>query len=57
MRIVLTGASGQLGGYLLRELQTRDWAVTAWSGHQTGELFGCRLHPVDLALPDRITAA
>lgn len=57
MRIVLTGASGQLGGYLLRELQNRDWSVTAWGGSRAGELFGRRLHPVDLAMPDRIAAA
>ncbi len=57
MRIVLTGASGQLGGYLLRELQTAAWPVMAWSGSRAGELFGVRLHPVDLALPDRIAAA
>lgn len=56
MRILLTGASGQLGGYLLRELQAQDWPVTAWSGNRTGDLFGVRFHPVDLALPDRIAA-
>jgi dTDP-4-dehydrorhamnose reductase len=57
MRIVLTGASGQLGGYLLREFQAQGRPVTAWSGNRTGELFGQRLHPVDLAMPDRVAAA
>lgn len=57
MRILLTGASGQLGGYLLRELQTQEAAVTAWSGTRTGKLFGVALRPVDLADSDQIAAA
>jgi dTDP-4-dehydrorhamnose reductase len=47
MRILVTGASGQLGGYLLRRL--RGGAdVAAWSGTRRGDLFGVRLRPVDL---------
>jgi dTDP-4-dehydrorhamnose reductase len=57
MRLLLTGASGQLGGYLLREWQQQDGAVVAWSGRRQGELFGCPLRPVDLADPDAIAAA
>lgn len=48
-RLLLTGASGQLGSYLARELQNSDFEVTAWSGARTGELFGFALHPIDLA--------
>ncbi len=49
MRILLTGASGQLGGYVLRELRSQASALTAWSNERTGELFGVRLHPIDLS--------
>jgi dTDP-4-dehydrorhamnose reductase len=48
MRILVTGASGQLGSYLLRRLRgTAD--VAGWSGTRPGELFGVPLRPVDLA--------
>ena len=49
MRVLLTGASGQLGSYLLRHLQGSAHAITAASGSQSGELFGCPLHSVDLS--------
>jgi dTDP-4-dehydrorhamnose reductase len=49
MRILLTGASGQLGAYLLRELTAAGAEVTAWSGSHRGGLFGVALRPVDLA--------
>lgn len=49
MRLLITGASGQLGGYLLREISKRGLAATAWSGSRTGRLFGVELQPVDLA--------
>src|SRR5262249_32020696 len=45
---LITGASGQLGGYLLRELQGRSGEVITWSGSRTGDLFGHVLHPIDL---------
>src|SRR6516164_706557 len=49
MRLLLTGTSGQLGGYLLRELARRDdLRVLAWSGSSPGERFGVQLRPVDL---------
>jgi dTDP-4-dehydrorhamnose reductase len=57
MRILLTGASGQLGGYLLREIVTSSLPVAAWSGSQSGRLFGVELQPVDLADADRVSAA
>ena len=57
MRVLLTGASGQLGAYLLRELTERGQDVVAWSGSHSGQLEGVRLRPVDLADPDRVVAA
>jgi dTDP-4-dehydrorhamnose reductase len=57
MRILVTGASGQLGAYLLRELQGQALAVTAWSGSAAGELFGYALHPVDLVDLDAVKRA
>jgi dTDP-4-dehydrorhamnose reductase len=55
MRVLLTGASGQLGGYFLRELAGQP--VIAWSGSRTGELFGVTLQPVDLADRDSAVTA
>ena len=57
MRLLLTGASGQLGAYLLREGLRRGRAITAWSGQRRGELFGCPLRPVDLTDTDAVEAA
>lgn len=48
IRYLITGASGQLGSYLLRELRRRDATVVAWSGTRAGDLFGYKLQPVDL---------
>jgi dTDP-4-dehydrorhamnose reductase len=56
-RILLTGASGQLGSYLLRELRERGASVVAWSGARRGELFGLPFQPVDLRDPNAVTAA
>lgn len=57
MRLLLTGASGNLGSYILREILRRGERVVAWSGRRQGELFGCPLRPVDLALPDAVASA
>lgn len=57
MRLLVTGASGQLGGYLLRECRRQDETLVAWSGRQQGELFGYSLRPVDLADSDAIASA
>jgi dTDP-4-dehydrorhamnose reductase len=57
MRLLLTGASGQLGSYLLRECLQRGQTVVAWSGRQQGELFRCPLRPLDIAEPDMVAAA
>lgn len=57
MRVLLTGASGQLGAYLLRELTAAGVDVTAWSGSRLGELFGVPFQPVNLADSDAVAAA
>jgi dTDP-4-dehydrorhamnose reductase len=49
MRVVLTGASGQLGGYLLERLVESGHEVSAWSGNEAGRRGGVTLLPVDLA--------
>jgi dTDP-4-dehydrorhamnose reductase len=48
MRVLITGASGFLGSYLLRALQGSAHTVTAWTGSTRGCLFGQALQPVDL---------
>src|SRR5262245_1087990 len=57
MRIFITGASGQLGAYLLRALQGSAHEVIAWSGSSTGESFGFPLRPVDFREPPQIVPA
>src|SRR5262245_11675618 len=57
MRLLITGASGQLGAYLLREALARGDEVTAWTGSRGGELFGTPLRPVELADRDRAAEA
>jgi dTDP-4-dehydrorhamnose reductase len=57
LRVVLTGATGQLGAYLLRELRTADISVTAWSGATAGDRFGVPVRPVDLADTAAVAAA
>jgi dTDP-4-dehydrorhamnose reductase len=57
MRLLITGASGQLGGYVLRELSGRAMPVTAWCHQSRGELFGFALEPVDLRQRDAVATA
>lgn len=57
MRILVTGASGLLGGYVLRHLSRTQHAVTAWSGSQSGQRFGIRLNPVPLTDPELVGQA
>jgi dTDP-4-dehydrorhamnose reductase len=57
MRLLLTGASGQLGSYVLREITRSELPIVAWSGTRTGRLFGIELQPVDLADPDQVVTA
>ena len=45
MRVVLTGASGQLGAYVRKRLSEGGHKVLAWSGQQSG----AGLTPVDLS--------
>jgi dTDP-4-dehydrorhamnose reductase len=52
MRLLVTGAGGRLGRYILREARLRDYEVIAWSGRQTGEVSGYRLISVPLEKPD-----
>ena len=57
MRFLVTGASGNLGSYILRELRRSDLDVVAWSGSRTGKLFNPRLWPVNLANRDAVVDA
>jgi dTDP-4-dehydrorhamnose reductase len=54
MRWLVTGATGLLGGYLLREL--RDESVVAWSGSQQSSAFSVPLTRIDVTDHD-VTAA
>jgi dTDP-4-dehydrorhamnose reductase len=54
MRILLTGASGQLGGYVIDQLVHSSLDVVAWSGSRTGSQGSIRLDPVDLSQTDQV---
>jgi dTDP-4-dehydrorhamnose reductase len=59
MRIVVTGASGQIGAYLLEPLARTGWDVVPWSGGSQGDWGSTRFVPValtDLAAVDRALA-
>ena len=57
MKILVTGASGQLGAYLLDELVRVGHEVVAWSGSKVDLRGGVDLVPVDLAAIDSIEPA
>jgi dTDP-4-dehydrorhamnose reductase len=57
MRVLVTGASGQLGSYLLRALRDRGDDVVAWTGATAGKRFGFPLHAVDLRDPTSVETA
>lgn len=57
MRLLITGASGLLGGYLLRTLAGSDHAVVAWSGPTATQSTQTNMVPVDLADRDTVAAA
>ena len=57
MPILLTGASGLLSGYLLREIVQAGEEVCAWSSSRSGRDGLLALEPVDLVDPDRVRAA
>ena len=48
MRILVTGASGGLGAYLIERLVSEGHAAIAWSGSNVGQRSGVPLRPVDL---------
>lgn len=55
MRWLVTGATGLLGGYLLRHL--RGESVVAWSGSRQTDVLGVPLVRVDLADPAAVATA
>lgn len=57
MRVLVTGASGSLGAYLLHELAKRGEQVTAWSGTTVGACAGIALRPVPLDNADAVAVA
>lgn len=57
MRVLVTGASGQLGSYVLRALRQHGVHATAWSGSKTGRWFDFDLERVDLADAAAVGAA
>jgi dTDP-4-dehydrorhamnose reductase len=48
MRVVLTGASGQLGSHVVQELVRAGHAVFPWSHTVSGDRCGLKLTPVDV---------
>src|SRR4051812_44820317 len=50
-RVLVTGATGQLGAYLVRELVARGREVVAWGHSGTVTVFGIPAPPVDLTAP------
>lgn len=57
MKILITGASGQLGAYLLDELARGGHAALGWAGAHPGRRGDVELVPVDLADLDAIEPA
>lgn len=57
MNILVTGASGLLGGYVLRELRQRNVTPVAWGCSRCDDRFGISLRPVDLTNRDQVAAA
>ena len=47
--VLVTGASGKLGAYVVRALVKAGRSVVAWSGSRKGRVEGVELCPVDLA--------
>lgn len=56
-RILVTGASGQLGHYILGRLENLGKKVVGWSQKSTGTLFGTELQPVDFSHGEVIVQA
>ena len=55
MRILVTGASGGLGAYVVERLASDGREVIAWSGSDSGERSGVPLRAVDLGDPERVS--
>lgn len=47
--VLVTGASGKLGAYVVSRLVELERPVVAWSGSSTGQVCGVPLEPVNLA--------
>jgi dTDP-4-dehydrorhamnose reductase len=56
-RLLVTGASGQLGSYLLRSGRDSNLSLTAWSSRPNVELFGYRCQRVDLCNAGEVVRA
>jgi dTDP-4-dehydrorhamnose reductase len=57
MRVLLTGASGQLGAYLAEVITESGHDLTAWSGAIEGHVAGVPLVPIDLGDADATSRA
>jgi dTDP-4-dehydrorhamnose reductase len=57
MRILVTGASGRLGAYVVDELAVGRHEVVAWSGRAPGQRAGIRLRPVELTDAQALASA
>jgi dTDP-4-dehydrorhamnose reductase len=57
LSLLLTGAGGQLGSYLLRRLQREGASFAAWSGSRTEPLFDVPLRAIDLGDRTAVTRA
>lgn len=57
MPLLLTGASGRVGRYLLRALRESQIPTVAWSHAQQGDVFGMALTPIDLGHKDLVVKA
>ena len=55
--ILVTGASGKLGAYVIRHLQAQGQDFTAWSGQTGGTLLGQELKQVDLTCHKTVAQA
>ena len=56
-RVLVTGATGQLGAYLVRELSGREASVVAWGHSRRTEVCGFPTMPVDLTDRDQLATA
>lgn len=56
-KVLVTGAGGQLGHYILRELNRRKIQPVGWSLKSSGTVFGTELEQVDLSDESRIIHA